>query len=127
MIIFLLIFSSLSSADENTDPCQEFNSKLSSAPIRTQSELACFIEQNGQRFNAEYVAELLKNPTIEGTISIVFTINPDGSVGLANIATNKTNSNALGESTLEIIRTIRWPARKVEKWTGEWKLNFFSY
>jgi len=78
---------------------------------RTQQVIASVVVQNRQKVRACYEAERTKDPTLAGTLTVHFTIDPRGTVTQANVVAERTTLKqpSLHQCALNALGTISFP------------------
>jgi TonB family protein len=93
---------------------------------RTQENVRKGFDRYTGRVNNLYQRALRDDPTMQGTITLKLTIQPDGSVSEAGIANSQLNNPDLESKVLALVKGFNFGAENVEAWSGNYTLNFFS-
>ncbi len=78
---------------------------------RTQPVIAAVVAQNRQRVRACYETERQKNPTLTGTLTVHFKLDPQGKVVEANVVAARSTLQvpSLHKCALDVVRSISFP------------------
>ncbi len=78
---------------------------------RTQAVIAAVVAQNRPRVRACYEAERQKNPTLTGTLTVHFKLDPQGKVVEANVVDARSTLPvpSLHKCALDVVRSISFP------------------
>lgn len=73
-----------------------------------QSQVTSMIRQRQSAFRRCYENELRNNPSLNGKVTVQFTIQERGNVSAANAVENTTGSAGLASCVVGVIRRLRW-------------------
>lgn len=81
------------------------------ADTRTQQVIAAVVARNRSKVRACYEAERAKNPTLAGTLTVQFRLDPRGKVVDANVVRARSTLAlpSLDNCALDVVRNISFP------------------
>lgn len=93
---------------------------------RTKAEITGTFDRYLGRIYLLYQRALRDDPNLQGVVTVKLSIQPDGTVSDASIASSQLSNSELEAKVLTIVKTMNFGAAKVETWTGTHDLKFFS-
>ncbi len=83
----------------------------SGSETRTQQVIASVVVRNREKIRACYELERAKDPSLRGTLTLHFTLDPQGNVVQANVVPERSTLQrpSLHECALSALRTIAFP------------------
>jgi TonB family protein len=92
---------------------------------RSTEDIAKGIDRYKARLDNLYQRALRDDPTMQGTVVMKITVEPDGSVSAASISSSELNNDELEQKMVSMVRGFNFGAMNVEPWTGPISVNFY--
>lgn len=92
---------------------------------RSQEEIRKVFDQNNGRLNNAYQRALKDDPSMEGTVRLRLTIDPNGKVTNCEIASSDLNNSELEAKLVSLVKGFNFGADEVEVWKGVYPVNFY--
>lgn len=91
---------------------------------RTTEDIRKVFDRNKSRLDNLYQRALRDDPTMQGTVVMKITVEPDGVVSAAAISSSELNNPELEAKMVAMVRGFNFGAMNVEAWSGPLSLNF---
>lgn len=92
---------------------------------RTTEDIAKVIDRYKARLDNLYQRALRDDPTMQGTVVMKITVEPDGSVSAASVSSSELNNSELEQKMVTMVRGFNFGAMNVEPWSGPLSVNFY--
>jgi len=99
--------------------------KTSAAGKRTTEQIQLVFSRYKGAINSIYRRALRKNPSLQGTVVLSLTIEPDGTVSSCDVVSSELGDPALEAKIVNRIKLINFEPASVEPWKDTYSISFF--